>query len=128
MLAFLFKNSILSKLANFLRLNDEDGYFKKFKTDCELAKALYELNVQALEEQFLDYKKMITPFKYTKEFFSNDGKRKAQAFLSLFGFLHVCSVGTVPGEKLYKKIEEFELKMAEEIAFDWAINQVKNSK
>lgn len=125
MSAFLVKNSTLSKLAEWLRYKEdiEGGFFRSFKSDKELAKALYDLNVKALKERYEDYQDFVVPFEYTGEVFLDNDKRRAQAYMSLSCFLYQCNEGRVPETELYKKLEEFRIKMAKEIAFDWAEKQ-----
>lgn len=124
MSALLVKNSTISKLAEWLRYKDkEGGYFKSFKSDQELAKALYDLNVRALKERYEDYQKFILPFEFTAGVFFDNEKGKAQAYMSLSCFLYQCFEGTVPETELFKKLENFRVKMAKEIASEWARKQ-----
>jgi hypothetical protein len=125
MSAFLVKNSTLSKLANALRRYDED-LCEEYKTDYDLAKDLYEMNVQALKERYEDPSDLIKPFEITNEYWLNihsSPEDKAQFFMSLACYLYQCSEGEVPELELYKKLEKIKNKLAYRIAMEWAEKQ-----
>jgi len=122
MSAFLVKNSTLSKLADALRKYDRDLY-EEYERNYDLAKDLYEMNVQALKERYEDPTDLIRPFEFTDEFWmdiENNQKDKAQFFMSLSCYLYQCCEGDVPKSELYKRLEDIEHKLAHEIAMEWA--------
>jgi len=125
MSAFLVKNSTLSKLADALRGYDKDLY-EEYKTDYDLAKDLYEMNVQALKERYEDPSDLIRPFEFTDEYWldiEHNPKDKAQFFMSLACYLYQCFEGEVPKSELYKKLEDIEWRLSHEIAMKWAEKQ-----
>jgi hypothetical protein len=125
MSAFLVKNSTLSKLADALRRYDEDLY-EEYKTDYDLAKDLYEMNVQALKERYEDPSDLIRPFEFTDEYWldiEHNPKDKAQFLMSLACYLYQCFEGEVPKSALYKKLEDIDWRLSHEIAMKWAEEQ-----
>ena len=125
MSSFQVSNKTINRIAN--RLIGEGFYKDKLANDLGimsregLAKALYEMNCEALRQRYGECDVADFPTNITQIFPSN-----IQEYKSLRCFLYQCSEGNVPETELFKIVEDYTNSLGYSIIYD--LNEYQQAK